>query len=236
MSVDGNLMLSNSQASLPRCHCSGCVVDCSAQPYFKTSFEPTYLGVEPKDKNLALVVSKAFPRNCFQAPRQKRAPPRADIGDTTSAPGLAKRRGGIVLCRKQHSRFVFYQLLKPEFKFSSHPYSCDLQQLKKNSKESASPVTPFSATKYKKCKQRLRLVGRTFKKIYEDKPGQSHLQGNTAYELDLVTARMEEINYEQLRGGLTGHSQRKWWLMLYEMQADFFSVLLLFAHALAPVQ
>lgn len=108
MSVDKNLMLTNSQASFLWCHSSGCVVGCSAQPYFKTSFERTYVGVEPKDKTLALVVSEAFPRNCFWAPRQKRAPPRADIGDTTSAPGLTKQLGGIVLCRKQHSRFVFY--------------------------------------------------------------------------------------------------------------------------------
>lgn len=82
MSVDRNLLLSNSQASLLRCHSLGCIVGCSAQPYFKTSFEPTYVGVEPKDKTLALVVSEAFPRNCFWAPRQKRAPPCADIGDT----------------------------------------------------------------------------------------------------------------------------------------------------------
>lgn len=50
-----------------------------------------YLAVELKEKNLAVVPSRAFPRNRFQAPRPKGASANVDIAwQLLPPPGLAK--------------------------------------------------------------------------------------------------------------------------------------------------
>ena len=78
MSVNGNLMLSNFTGISSSVSLLGLRFGQLNSSLLQNQFI-TYLAVELKEKNLALVATRAFPRNCFQTPRQKLASPNVDV-------------------------------------------------------------------------------------------------------------------------------------------------------------
>lgn len=78
MSVRGNLTLSGFTGITSSVSPLGLRFGQLSSSLLKKQFI-TYLTVELKEKNLALVATRAFPRNCFQAPGQKGASPNIDV-------------------------------------------------------------------------------------------------------------------------------------------------------------